>query len=128
MIRAIFESYALNFKWVLETKNKSLTGKIAKVNFTGGGAMWQTAPQIVADALQIPVHLMDEPRQANTKGVAFMCFNNLGLVTYDEMKPKLKVSKVFHPQKENFAFYDKQLVIFKQLFKKMRPIFASLNQ
>ncbi|MFT7102872.1 MAG: hypothetical protein ACJAYA_001449, partial [Bacteroidia bacterium] len=65
---------------------------------------------------------------ANTKGVAFMCFNNLGLVTYDEMKPKLKVSKVFHPQKENFAFYDKQLVIFKQLFKKMRPIFASLNQ
>jgi len=44
------------------------------------------------------------------------------------MKTKLKVRKVFYPQKENFAFYDKQLKIFKQLFKKMRPIFASLNQ
>jgi len=128
MIRAIFESYALNFKWVLETKNKNLKRKIAKVNFTGGGAMWETAPQIVADALQIPVHLMDEPRQANTKGIAFMCFNNLGVVTYDQMKTKLKVKKVFNPQKENFEFYDKQLIIFKQLFKKMRPIFASLNK
>ncbi len=128
MIRAIFESYALNFKWVLQTKEKSLKAKIKKVNFTGGGAMWEAAPQICADALQIPVHLMDEPRQANTKGVAFMCFNNLGIVTYDEMKTKLKVRKVFYPQKENFAFYDKQLKIFKQLFKKMRPIFASLNQ
>ena len=113
---------------MLETKNKNLKRKIAKVNFTGGGAMWETAPQIVADALQIPVHLMDEPRQANTKGIAFMCFNNLGVVTYDQMKTKLKVKKVFNPQKENFEFYDKQLIIFKQLFKKMRPIFASLNK
>lgn len=128
MIRAIFESYALNFKWVLETKEKNLKGKIKKVNFTGGGGMWETAPQIVADALQIPVHLMDEPRQANTKGIASVCFNNLGLVTYEEMKSKLKVKKVFHPQQENFSFYDKQLKIFKTLFKKMRPIYASLNQ
>ena len=128
MIRAIFESYAMNFKWVLETKGKNLNGKIKKVNFTGGGAMWETAPQILADALQIPVHLMDQPRQANTKGIAFMCFNNLGVVTYDEMKTKLKVSKVFHPQKENFAFYDNQLKIFKRLFNKMRPIYASLNE
>ncbi len=128
MIRAIFESYALNFKWVLETKEKNLKGKIKKVNFTGGGGMWETAPQIVADALQIPVHLMDEPRQANTKGIAAVCFNNLGLVSFEEMKSKLKVKRVFHPQKENFGFYDKQLVIFKSLFKKMRPIYASLNQ
>jgi len=128
MIRAIFESYALNFKWVLETKEKSLKDKIKKVNFTGGGAMWETAPQICADALQVPVHLMDQPRQANTKGIAFVCFNNLGIVTYDEMKSKLKVNKVFHPQKENFEFYDKRLKVFKDLFNKMRPLYAELNR
>lgn len=128
MIRSIFESYAVNFKWVLEAKGKALKGKIKKVNFTGGGAMWETAPQIVADALQIPVHLMDEPRQANTKGIAAVCFNNLGLVSFEEMKKKLKVKKVFEPNPKNFAHYDKQLKIFKMLFKKMRPLYASLNQ
>lgn len=127
MIRAVFESYAMNFKWMLELKEKSLKGRIKKVNFTGGGAMWETSAQICADALQIPVHVMDQPRQANTKGIAFMCFNNLGIVRYNEMKTKLKVQKVFLPQPENFAFYDKQLKIFKMLFKKMRPLYATLN-
>ena len=127
MIRAIFESYALNFKWVLQAKEKGLKGKITKVNFTGGGAMWETAPQIVADALQLPVHLMDEPRQANTKGIAAVCFNNLGIVSFSEMKKKLKVQKVFEPKPENFEYYDKQLKVFKMLFKKMRPVFSELN-
>lgn len=127
MIRAIFESYALNFKWVLQAKGKGLKGKITKVNFTGGGAMWKTAPQIVADALQLPVHLMDEPRQANTKGIASVCFNNLGIVSFEEMKSKLKVSEVFEPNPENFEFYDKRLKVFKMLFKRMRPLYAEMN-
>ena len=89
--------------------------------------MWETAPQIVADALQLPVHLMDEPRQANTKGIAAVCFNNLGIVSFSEMKKKLKVQKVFEPKPENFEYYDKQLKVFKMLFKKMRPVFSELN-
>ncbi|MBP9152859.1 MAG: hypothetical protein KBF73_11290 [Flavobacteriales bacterium] len=128
MIRAVFESYAMNFKWMLELKEKSLKGKVKKVNFTGGGAMWETSAQICADALKIPVHVMDQPRQANTKGIASVCFNNLGIVTYEQMKAKLKVKKVFEPQQANFAYYDKQLTIYKKLFKKMRPIYALLNQ
>lgn len=127
MIRAVFESYAMNFKWMLELKEKNLTGKVKKVNFTGGGAMWETSAQICADALKIPVHVMEQPRQANTRGIAAVCFNNLGIVSFEEMKSKLKVKKVFHPQKENFEFYDKQFKIFKKLFKKMRPIYAELN-
>lgn len=127
MIRAVFESYAMSFKWMLELKEKNLKGKIQKVNFTGGGAMWDTAAQICADSLKIPVHVMDQPRQANTRGIASVCFNNLGIVTYDEMKKNLKVDKVFEPRQENFAHYDKQFKTFKKLFKKMRPIYSELN-
>lgn len=127
MIRAVFESYAMSFKWMLEIKEKNLMGTVKKVNFTGGGALWDTAAQICADALKIPVHVMDQPRQANTRGIAAVCFNNLGVVSFDEMKSKLKVQQVFYPQKENFAHYDRQLKVFKTLFKKMRPIFKTLN-
>lgn len=128
LIRAIFESYAMNFKWVLEIKENCLKQKIEKVNFTGGGALWETAAQICADALKIPVHLMDEPRQANTKGIAFMCFNNLGVVSYDEMKTRLKVKKVFQPNPKNFEFYDKRLAFYKKMYKTVRPLYAELNK
>lgn len=127
MIRAVFESYAISFKWMLEIKEKSLKKKIEKVHFTGGGALWETAAQICADALKIPLYLMDEPRQANTKGIAFMCFNNLGVVSYDEMKTRLKVKKVYQPNTENFAFYDRRLAFYKKMFKTMRPLYDELN-
>ena len=128
MIRSIFESYALSFKWVLEVQQKALNHKIKKVHFTGGGALWETAAQICADALQVPLYLMDEPRQANTKGIAFMCFNNLGIASYDEIKSKLKVKKVYQPNPANFTFYDERLTMFKKLYKTMRPLYEELNK
>jgi sugar (pentulose or hexulose) kinase len=113
---------------VLEIKEKILKRKIEKVHFTGGGALWETAVQICADALKVPVYLMDEPRQANTKGIAFMCFNNLGVVSYDEMKTKLKVKKVYQPNPANFAFYDKRMAFYKKMYKTVRPLYAELNK
>lgn len=128
LLRSVFESYALNFKWVLELTEVKLKRKLVKAHFTGGGALWETAAQICADALQIPVHLIDEPRQANTKGIAYVCFNNLGVVSYDEMKTKLKVKKVYEPQPQHFDFYDKRLAFYKKLYKTMRPLYAELNK
>jgi xylulokinase len=128
MVRAVFESYALTLKWVLKTYEAKLKRKIEKIYFSGGGALWETAAQICADALQIPVYLPEHPRQTNTKGVAFMCLNNLGIVSYDEMKTRLKIKKVFEPQPANFSFYDKRLIFYKGLYKTMRPLYRSLNQ
>jgi xylulokinase len=128
MVRAVFESYALTLKWVLRINEKKLKRKIDKIYFSGGGALWETAAQICADALQIPVYMPEHPRQTNTKGVAFMCFNNAGIMSYDEMKNRLKIKKVFEPQPQNFAFYDKRLIFYKGLYKTMRPLYASLNR
>ena len=127
MIRAVFESYAITLKWVLQINESKLKRKIEKIHLSGGGAMWETAAQICADALQIPVCIPDHPRQTNTKGVAFMCLNNLGIIGYAEMKGRLKNQKVFQPQPENFTFYDKRLTFYKGLYKTMRPLYAKLN-
>jgi len=127
MIRAVFESYALNFKWMLQITQSKLKVNIQKVYFTGGGALWETAAQICADALQIEVHLIDEPRQANTKGIAAMCFHNLGITSYTEMKQHLKVKKIYYPEPQHAAYYDKQLLFFKKLYKTMRPLHKMLN-
>ena len=102
--------------------------KIKKIQLIGGGALWETSAQICADVLQIPVHIPEQPRQTNTKGIAFMCLNNLGIVKYDEMKKKLKIKKVFQPQPQNFVFYEKRLVFYKSLFETMRPMYATLNR
>ena len=128
MIRAVFESYALTLKWLLQINESKLKRKIQKLYLVGGGALWQTSAQICADALQIPVYIPEHPRQTNTKGVAYMCFNNLGVTDYKEMKSRLKVEKIFQPQSQNFKFYDKRLVFYKHLYKTMRPLYALVNR
>jgi xylulokinase len=128
MIRAVFESYALTLKWLLQINESKLNRKIEKIYLAGGGALWETAAQICADALQIPVYIPENPRQTNTKGVAYMCFHNAGIVSYNEMQTRLKIKKIFKPRQQNFAFYDKRLVFFKGLYKTMRPLYASLNR
>ncbi|HLP20307.1 MAG TPA: FGGY family carbohydrate kinase [Chitinophagales bacterium] len=127
MVRAVFESYALALKWSLQITESRLNRKIEKVNLVGGGALWHTAAQIFADALQIPVHIPEHPRQTNTKGVAFMCFNNLGITTYSDISSTLKTAKIFQPQQQNFSFYTKRLIFYKRLYKTMRPLYDSLN-
>lgn len=128
MIRAVMESYAMNFKWVLETKQKKLSKKFTKAHFTGGGALWSTAAQICADALQIPVHVMEQPRQANTRGIAFMCFNNLGIKNYDDIKSTLRVNRIYEPNPAHFTTYDKMLTMYKKWYKTLKPLYKELNQ
>lgn len=65
MIRAVFESYAISLKWLIELTEAKLKRKIEKIHLVGGGALWETAAQICADALQIPVYIPEHPRQAN---------------------------------------------------------------
>jgi len=128
MIRAVFESYAITLKWVLQVNEAKLKRKISKIHLSGGGALWETVAQICADALQIPVYIPEHPRQTNTRGVAFMCFNNAGIMSYDEMKGRLKTKAVFQPNQGNFEFYDKRLIFYKRLYKTMRPLYSSLNR
>ena len=128
MIRAVFESYAITLKWLLQLTEAKLKRKIEKIHLVGGGALWETAAQICADALQIPVYIPEHPRQTNTKGIAYMCFNNLGIISYEEMKSKLKISKAFQPQSQNFTFYNKRLIFYKGLYKTMTPLYAALNR
>ena len=127
MIRAVFDSYAMQLKWLLKANEKKLNRKIAKLHLVGGGALWPTAAQICADALQIPVHIPGHPRQTNTRGVAFMCFNNAGVISYAEMKTRLKTEQIFEPQPQNFAFYNKRLTFYKGLYNTMKPLYARLN-
>lgn len=127
MIRAVFESYAMNMKWVLQTQQQLLGHTFTKATFTGGGALWNTAVQICADMLQIPLHIIEEPRQANTKGTAYMCLHNLGIADYETLKKNIKIQKVVQPNKDLAALYNKRFEQYQKAYHRMRPLYRIMN-
>lgn len=127
MIRAVFESYAMNIKWVLQTQQQLTGHTFTQATFTGGGALWNTAVQICADTLQIPLHVIEEPRQANTKGIAYMCLKNLGIANYDSLKKSIKIQRVVEPNKDLAVVYNKRFKQYQKAYQRMRPLYQIMN-
>ncbi len=128
MVRAVFESYAFTLRWMTEITEQNIGRKISKIKLCGGGALWPTVAQIMADTLQIPVELAPEPRQTNTRGVAFMCFHHLGLADYTQLQKLCTPRKSFAPDGSNKQVYDDRYRFFKRLYPRMRRIYADLNR
>jgi xylulokinase len=96
--------------------------------FSGGGAMSNTWPQILADILERPVHQMSDPRKVNTRGIGLLGFVHLGQLSLEELAKLCSVNQVFEPRVEYQARYNLLFDQFIQAYKQNQPIFAALNQ
>ena len=96
-IRAVLEGVALNLAWLLPHV-ESFTGNRAPfLRFGGGGATSTLWAQVLADALDRPVHRLAEPRATNARGAAFLAFADLGLLDLVEVPALLQVASVHEP-------------------------------
>lgn len=97
LARAVFEGVALNLAWLLPHMEEFIGHRLPFVRFGGGGAQSDLWAQILADALGIPVHQLDDPRTMNARGAAFLAFAELGTLSLDDVPSLLRVRAVRDP-------------------------------
>ena len=128
MARAVLEGIAYNWRWLREAAEAFTKQKFAYWRLTGGGALSDIWAQIMADVIGIPMHQQADPRNNNVLGVAFLAFNRLGLLNLDEVPGKISTARIYQPQKENQAVYDRMYRQFRASYKQTQPIFHGLNK
>ena len=96
-IRSVLEGVALNLAWLLPHVESFTGARYPFLRFGGGGAMSPLWAQILADALDRPVHRLREPRAANARGAAFLAFADLGLLDLTDVPALLHVETVHEP-------------------------------
>jgi len=128
MARAVLEGVAFNFRWLLPAVESFTDKHFDYFMFSGGGAMSNTWPQILADILERPVHQMSDPRKVNTRGIGLLGFVHLGQLSLEELAKLCSVNQVFEPRVEYQARYNLLFDQFIQAYKQNQPIFAALNQ
>ena len=109
LVGAALEGVALNLAWLLPYLERAVGASWPFVRFGGGGAMSDPWAQVLADALDRPVHQLDEPRATNARGAAFLAFVELGAIALDDVPSLLRVRRVFDPQPAHRATYDAAL-------------------
>lgn len=96
-LRATLEGVALNLAWLLPPVETFVGGQFPFVRFGGGGAQSPLWAQLLADALERPVHRLSEPRATNARGAAFLAFNALGLLDLADVPSLLHTAEVHDP-------------------------------
>lgn len=128
IIRAIFEGVAYNSRWLFELVEKFIKRKMDPVNIIGGGAQSDVWCQIYADVLNRTIRQVKDPIMANARGAALIAAVGLGLCSFEDIPNLVQYSKIFQPNPENRALYDKLFAEFLKLYKNNKAMHRRLNE
>lgn len=127
MTRAVLESLAYNNRWTREVAEKFTGRAFHRFRFAGGGALSDIWAQIHADVLGVPIHQVEDPARTTLRGAAMLAFNRLGHRSVREISSLITIKKVFRPDPANRAVYDRMYRQYRELFRRNKPIFNTLN-
>ena len=127
IVRAFLEGVALNARWLIEPAEKFMGRKLTHLNFIGGGAKSDVWSQILADVMNVEIHQLQDPIQANARGAAFIAAVGLGYLKFEEIPQKVQFKGLYKPDPQNRALYDNLFHEFVQFYKNNKGAYKRLN-
>ena len=128
MLRAVLEGVAYNSRWLLQAVEKFIRRPFETIHMIGGGARSALWCQIHADVLDRTIKQIEDPIQANSRGVACLAAVALGYMRFEDIIDCVEVEATFRPNPENRAVYDRLFREFLNIYRANRKIYARLNQ
>ena len=127
LIRAVLEGVCFHLRWMLECQ----AGKTATsdpVRFVGGGALSPVTAQILADVTGRTVETVASPQNAGSVGAAAVMAVGLGLLPdLEGVGTLIPPERVFRPNGDARAVYEKSFAVFRRLYRANRDHFRALN-
>jgi xylulokinase len=127
LVRAVFEGVALNTRWLLGPVERFIGRKVEGINLVGGGGNSDVWCQILADVLNVPVRQMQDPIMANARGAAFIAAAGLGEIILDDVPGLVQARRTAEPNRQNRAVYDQAFATFREIYRRMSPVYKRLN-
>ncbi len=128
ILEAIMEGIALNIKWAQVFFEKLLGRSIQRINIVGGGALWNSLCQIIADATGAEIWRMNTLQEASAVGAAVIGVKALNLGGFEYVKRIAKPLTVFKPRENLMGVFDKKLKLIIELYKANKKYFRELNK
>lgn len=105
LARAVVEGLACNLAWLRPHLEAFVGGEFPFVRFGGGVAQSDLMAQVLADALDRPVHQLTEPRATNARGAALLAWHQLGRLDLADVPELLEVRRIHEPDPARAELY-----------------------
>ncbi len=125
MARAVLEGVALGLRQILDCLREQVPG-IEAMRLIGGGGNSQLWQQILADALQLPVHMLALKSEATSWGAAVAAGVGVGIYDWSIAAERGTVVQVVEPDSARAARYDELLDLFTDSYRALVPIYDRL--
>ena len=127
MIRAVLEGICFHLRWMLEVEEMKVKTSDT-IRFVGGGALSEVTCQILADITGRRIEIVEHTQDVGAVGAAVLFGIGRGVIpSIDKVKNYVKVKKVFVPNTENKAVYDKNFKVFKSIYSANKKLFKEIN-
>jgi xylulokinase len=127
IVRAFLEGVALNSRWMLEPFERFLGRRGQPLTAVGGCAQSDLWCQILADATGRAIRQPEAPIQANAAGAALIAAVGIGALSFDDVPALMRWRRVYEPQRETRALYDERFAAFKEVHRRLAPLYRRLN-
>ena len=127
MTRAVMEGVCYQLRmgaeYNLKEKGRHLPEKVRAI---GGGSCSGIWMQILADVLDVTIEVPAETRHAGTLGTAYCALVGLGLCNdIEDAASRVNIAKVYTPNPEAVAVYEKGYHVFEKIYKTLAPLFEN---
>ena len=128
IIRAVLEGICYHLRWLLEsTEAKVKTSDTIK--FVGGGALSHLTCQMLADITGRRIETISNPQEVGATGTALVVAAGIKKVNVlDLAKELVKPERVYVPDPDTKAVYERSYRVFKKLYRSNRNNFRELNE
>lgn len=126
-IRAVFEGVAYNSRWLLGYVEKFIKRPLDNIHMIGGGANSNVWCQIHADVLNRRIKQVQDPVEANARGVALLAAVALDLASFATIGDDVTIAHTYVPNPANRQIYDRLYAEYLNIYKQNKGIYARLN-
>jgi len=83
--------------------------------------------QIHADVLNRRIKQVQDPVEANARGVALLAAVAVGRTTFDTIGDEVSITHTYEPNQANRQIYDRLFAEYLNIYKQNKGIYARLN-
>jgi xylulokinase len=125
MARSVLEGVALGLRQILDALREQ-TPDISALRLIGGGGQSRLWQQILADTLNLPIHLLELKGEATSWGAAVAAGVGVGIYDWSIAAERSAVVAVVDPDPGRAALYEEILAIYTDLYVSLEPIYTRL--
>ncbi len=127
-MRAVLESLCFSMRGQIDIYKKDTGLAVTEVGANGGGAQSAFWMQMMADVLQVPVHVPEAARHSGAVGAALAAAIGLGWCGLENIDDFVRTEHSYHPRKELAALYDQKYRRWKRLYECIRELSWEINK